>query len=208
MRPQFATVARRQHFELVVDGNSKEAPVGDGRRAAQWRAHALAPDLLAGLRIERDDLRITGRDEDAILGKGDATAKGGPGILRLDIGVPDLSARLALDSADGRISIHGEELVAKGDRRRHDPTIARGAVADIGVPGGRNVLTERDVLHYVVGITTRLGPIGVDDRTRQPDFERCDLRIGLELLVETEHRKALTRQRRFRRIAGDQGERW
>src|SRR5258707_11671155 len=167
----------------------------------------MPTDLLAGIGVEGDDLGVAGCREDAILGKGDPAAESRPGILGLDADVPEPASALAVIGADRRIGIHRKDAIAEDYGRREDAAIARRAVADAGPPAGLNVLAERDVLHDVIGIAAGLGPVVVDDRARQPDLERGDLRIGLELLVEAEHGEPLAGQWRFRRRAGDEGER-
>jgi hypothetical protein len=58
MRPQAMAIRRRQHLELVLDGDGEDAPIGDGRCAARRCGYLLTPDLLPVGRVERWRINI------------------------------------------------------------------------------------------------------------------------------------------------------
>jgi hypothetical protein len=60
----------------VGDRHGEDAVLGDGRRAVYRRRDILPPDDLAVGRIERQHLRIAGRDVETVVPEGRPAAEG------------------------------------------------------------------------------------------------------------------------------------
>ena len=118
MGPQAAPVIGRQHVERVLDADREDAAIRDGRRSVQRRRDVLAPDHPSIGRIERQNLTVSGRYEQAIVPEARAAAEGAAAfVLRFQIDRPDSSAGGEVEGADLCCPVHRENPVG-GDNRR------------------------------------------------------------------------------------------
>ena len=82
------------------------------------------------------DLTVSGRHEQPIVPEARAAAEGAAAfVLGLQIDRPDAAAGGGIEGADLCCPVHRENPAGGDDRRRQNPGIARGALADTGLPG-------------------------------------------------------------------------
>ena len=103
----------------------------------------------------------------------------------------------SVEGADLCCPVHRENPAAGDDRRRQNPRIARGTLADIGHPGASQPVRQRRVADRVRRNAAGNGPGRVDLGRRQRDRDRRQARVRIEPAADAEHRNPLAGQRRL-----------
>src|SRR5258708_40357713 len=117
--------------QFVTPGDDKDAIAGDGRRGMHRRRDILAPDDTPIGWVERNYLRIPGRDVEPVVPETRPTAeRAAAQLVWLQIDLPDLPAAGGVERAHLDPAIHSENLPLGDHRLRHDAGITRRAVAD------------------------------------------------------------------------------
>ena len=91
----------------------------------------------------------------------------------------------------GGRGIHGEDAATGDHRLRHDLLFIVGGFTEVGGPGGAQRLAKFEMLHGMAGIAAALRPVGIAPGLGQRDRRFGQLRIGIKLAVESDHRDAL-----------------
>ena len=193
--PEAPPVIGGKHDQFVVDGDHKDPSIRNRRPTAHRAGNGASPDDPAVCRIEREDLRITGRDVETVVPVGNAAAKRSAAlVVGLEIELPNPVAGRGIDRADLDPPVHGVDPALGDHRLRQHSRIAGSPLADAGAPRLGEGVRQREVLHRMVRVPAWFRPLRVDHGRRQRDRDFRQVRIRLELSVEAENGNTLPRQ--------------
>ena len=200
MVPQIGAVDGRERVRLVVDADDDDAVGEHRRRAAHGAGDVGTPDLAPVRRIERDNLRRAGADEEPAAEIGDAAAEtlAVAAVGAANVGAPDQPPGIGVERADGGGRVLDEHPIHRDHRRSDDLAVAARAGADIDPPGGAGQVADLEMVHGEAGIAAGLRPVGVDERPRQQDLAAGKRLVWLQVALALEHGDALAGQRRGR----------
>src|SRR6185312_13241643 len=150
----------------------------------------MRPELASVIGSEHIELILHRHDEHATVGDGRRAVD-----RRVHLHAPNLFAGRRLERRPDVVRIHRENTVIRQYRLRDDAAIAIGALARIRLPDTLEIVAEGEMIHRVIGEAPGIRPGRIVEGPRHRDLERVELRIGLETVLEIEHRDALARQR-------------
>src|SRR6516164_1165720 len=195
MIPETSAIIGSEHVELIVDGDDENPSIRYCRSAAYRSGNSGFPDDVAVGRIERQDLRIAGRDIETVIPERDTPSERiATFVLWLEIDLPEALSGGGVERGDLDATIHRVNPALDHNRLGQHPRVSGSALPDAGLPRLGELIRQRQVLHCVVRVAAVFRPIRVDDRPREGDWNFRQLWVGLELTIETEDGNPLARQ--------------